>query len=107
MWKGQLKYLVLWLFLGGVALIVFIQFIKGENINRLIQGNQSLLSEVAIQNHLRQLESDVLTVESDIRGGIITGDSSHFKDVQVKIQQVERELVYLDNELKGDVGVEE
>ena len=55
MGKGQLKYIVLWLFLGGVALIVFIQFVTGENINRLIQGNKSLLSEVAIQNHLRQL----------------------------------------------------
>lgn len=105
--KGQLKYIVLWLFLGGVALIVFIQFITGENINRLMQGNKSLLSEVAIQNHLRQLESDVLTVESDIRGGIITGDSSHFKDVQVKTQQIKRELIYLENELKGDVGVDE
>ena len=107
MWKGQLKYLVLWLFLGGVALIVFIQFITGENINRLIQGNKSLLSEVAIQNHLRQLESDVLTVESDIRGGIITGDSSHFKDVQLKIQKIRRELVYLENELEDNAGVNE
>lgn len=107
MGKEQLKYIVLWLFLGGVALIVFIQFITGENINRLMQGNKSLLSEVAIQNHLRQLESDVLTVESDIRGGIITGDSSHFKDVQVKIQQIRRELIYLENELKGDVGIGE
>jgi signal transduction histidine kinase/CheY-like chemotaxis protein len=107
MGKGQLKYIVLWLFLGGVALIVFIQFITGENINRLIQGNKSLLSEVAIQNHLRQLESDVLTVESDIRGGIITGDSMHFKDVKLKIQQIKRELIYLDNELKGDVGTDE
>ena len=107
MWKGQLKYLVLWLFLGGVALIVFIQFITGENINRLIQGNKSLLSEVAIQNHLRQLESDVLTVESDIRGGIITGDSSHFQDVEQKIQKIRQELVYLENELEGDVGMDE
>ncbi|HYH15753.1 MAG TPA: ATP-binding protein, partial [Flavisolibacter sp.] len=88
-------------------MIVFIQFITGENINRLMQGNKSLLTEVAIQNHLRQLESDVLTVESDIRGGIITGDSSHFKDVQVKIQQIRRELIYLENEVKGDVGIDE
>jgi signal transduction histidine kinase/CheY-like chemotaxis protein len=107
MWKGQLKYIVLWLFLGGVALIVFIQFITGENINRLIQGNRSLLSEVAIQNHLRQLESDVLTVESDIRGGIITGDSSHFVGVQVKIEQIRKELIYLEAELKNEASVRE
>lgn len=107
MGKGQLKYIVLWFFLVGVALIVFIQFITGENINRLMRGNKSLLSEVALQNHLRQLETDVLTLESDIRGGIITSDSSHFSDVQIKIQQVKRELTYLDHELKGEVGIEE
>ena len=69
-----MKYLVLWLFLAGVALIVFIQFFSGQNINRSIQGNKRLLQEVALQNELRQLEADVLTVESDIRGVIITND---------------------------------
>src|SRR6478735_1453096 len=105
--KGQLKYIVLWFFLTGVALIVFIQFITGENINRLMQGNKSLLNEVAVQNHLRQLESDVLSVESDVRGSVITGDSALFNEVQVKIQQIKRELIYLEHELRNDVGSNE
>ncbi|ANE50997.1 response regulator [Flavisolibacter tropicus] len=105
--KGQLKYIVLWFFLTGVALIVFIQFITGENINRLMQGNKSLLNEVAVQNHLRQLESDVLSVESDMRGSVITGDSALFDEVQVKILQIKRELIYLEHELRNNVGANE
>ncbi len=62
------KYLALWFFLGGVLLIVFLQFISGKNNERLIQGNKRLYYEVETQQDLRGLESDVLTVESDIRG---------------------------------------
>jgi len=107
MWKGQLKYIVLWLFLAGVALIVFIQFITGQNINRLVQGNKSLLAEVEVQNDLRQLESDVLTVESDIRGVIITSAFLDYPVINKRLQNIERELERLQLELKGDVAAQE
>jgi signal transduction histidine kinase/CheY-like chemotaxis protein/HPt (histidine-containing phosphotransfer) domain-containing protein len=107
MWKGQLKYFVLWLFLAGVALIVFIQFITGQNINRLIQGNRGLLSEVEVQNELRQLEADVLTVESDIRGFIISDDSSNLTEIIDKLQSINVNLVQLKNKLYDDVATPE
>lgn len=74
--RAHLKYITLWLFIGGVIAIVFLQFSTGNSINKLIQGNKRLLNEVSIQNDLRTLESDVLTVESDIRGVIMSADTS-------------------------------
>lgn len=98
--KSQMKYLVLWLFLAGVALIVFIQFISGQNINRSIQGNKRLLEEVAIQYELRKLESDILTVESDIRGLVIMGDTSQMGEVASKIQNIQSTITTLQQQLK-------
>ncbi len=77
--KGQYKYLALWCFLAGVIIIVFIQFISVQNTNRLIQGNKRLLSESKIQNDLRLLETNILTIESDVRGAVITNDINYLK----------------------------
>jgi signal transduction histidine kinase/CheY-like chemotaxis protein/HPt (histidine-containing phosphotransfer) domain-containing protein len=90
-----MKYLALWFFIIGVTLIVFIQFITAENVQRLTKGNHRLLEEVNIQNHLRRLESDVLTVESDIRGAIITNDRGHIRDVNTKIGNIRSELAVI------------
>lgn len=105
--KNGMKYLVLWLFLVGIALIVFIQFFSGQNITRSIQGNKRLLQEVALQNDLRQLESDVLTVESDIRGVIITNDQSHLSGVNQKIHNIEKQIGNLDDKLKDSITITE
>ncbi|MCW3074348.1 MAG: hypothetical protein JWP69_1417 [Flaviaesturariibacter sp.] len=103
---GKMKYLALWLFIFGVLLIVFIQFISGQNINRLIAGNSRLLDEVRIQNNLRQLQSDVLTVESDIRGAIITNDSIHLAEVDSKIQNIQRQVHNL-NKALADTAIKD
>lgn len=105
--KNGMKYLVLWLFLVGIALIVFIQFLSGQNITRSIQGNNRLLQEVALQNELRQLESDVLTVESDIRGVIITNDSIHLTGINQKIRSIETQIDALDDKLKDSLTITE
>jgi signal transduction histidine kinase/CheY-like chemotaxis protein len=107
MWTGQLKYLALWFFILGVLLIVFIQFISGQNMNRLILGNERLLNEVEIQNGLRQLETDVLTVESDIRGLVITNDSSVLPAVNKKIVNIQSEVDLLNKKLRDTNTVDE
>ncbi|RYY99763.1 MAG: response regulator [Chitinophagaceae bacterium] len=93
--EGRLKYLALWFFIVGVVLIVFIQFITSQNVTRLTEGNKRLLAEVAIQNRLRQLQNDVLTVESDIRGVVITDDRAHLRYVNQKIESIRREVAAL------------
>ena len=97
--RPQLKYLTLWLFITGVVVIVLLQFLSGISINRLIQGNKRLLNEVGIQNDLRKLESDVLTVESDIRGVIMNNDTTYLPEVLQKIKNINTELYYLDQVL--------
>jgi CheY-like chemotaxis protein/CHASE3 domain sensor protein/HPt (histidine-containing phosphotransfer) domain-containing protein len=98
---GRMKYLALWLFIVGVLLIVLIQVITSENVKRLTQGNQRLLAEVEIQNSLRRLQSDVLTVESDIRGAIITNNRSHITDVNQKISNIRQRLSEIHTDLKS------
>lgn len=105
--KPELRYWVLWLFLLGVLIIVFLQVISGYNINRLIQGNKRLLNELQVQNDLRKLESNVLSVESDIRGAVITSNPSHLINVEQRIHIIETELRYLHSIIKGQVPANE
>lgn len=103
MWRSQLKYIALWFFLAGVALIVFIQFISGENVNRLINANDRLLKEVRIQNDLRKLEFGILTIESDIRSSIITGKKPYYQLVKQKIRNIEGQLSSLQSSLEDSI----
>ena len=95
MGKGQYKYLALCFFLAGVIIIVFIQFISSQNTDRLILGNNRLVSEAKIQNDLKQLQTEILTVESDIRGAVITEDSSYLIGVEFKLASIEKNMPLL------------
>ena len=105
--KPELRYWVLWLFLLGVLVIVFLQVISGYNINRLIQGNKKLLSELQVQNDLRRVESNILTVESDIRGAVITSNDDLLKNTENKIQVISAQLTSLKNIFKDQVPATE
>ncbi|HYK55141.1 MAG TPA: histidine kinase dimerization/phospho-acceptor domain-containing protein, partial [Flavisolibacter sp.] len=98
--KPELRYWVLWLFLLGVLVIVFLQAISGYNINRLIQGNKRMLNELKVNNNLRRLESNLLTVESDIRGAVILSDDSILKNIEDKIRVIDAELALIQNIFK-------
>ena len=101
--KPELRYWVLWLFLLGVLVIVFLQAISGYNINRLIQGNKRMLNELKVNNNLRRLESNLLTVESDIRGAVILSDDSILKNIDDKIAVIDAELLLIQNIFKDQV----
>src|ERR1700712_3316743 len=90
--KTEFRYLVLWVFLFGIIIIVFLQVISGYNINHLIKGNKILFKELKIQNDLRQLEADILTIESDIRGAVITGNPVHVKYTESKIRGIQNRI---------------
>ncbi|MGZ5190584.1 MAG: ATP-binding protein, partial [Flavisolibacter sp.] len=81
MQKFDLRYIVLWLFLFGIIIIVFLQVISGYNIRRLTEGNKNLLKELQVQNSLRKLEADILRIESDIIGTITTGNDIYLKNL--------------------------
>jgi len=90
--KFDFRYWVLWMFLFGILIIVFLQVISGYNINRLIDGNKRLTFEMHIQNKLRTIEADVLSIESDIRGAVITGKEEHIRGIENKLSKITEQL---------------
>lgn len=89
--KPDFRYWVLWLFLLGIIVIVFLQVISGYNITRLLEGNKSLAAEMRMQNDLRKLQNEILTVESDISGVIITGNKTYVVNIEEKIRNLDKE----------------
>ncbi|MBL7762543.1 MAG: hypothetical protein JNL23_03875, partial [Chitinophagaceae bacterium] len=68
MLRGRAKYIPLLIFLSGLLLIVFLQFNSGRSVNKLIDGNTSLLNELETRNELQKLETELVNIESRIRG---------------------------------------
>jgi len=90
--KPEIRYWVLWLFLIGVLVIVFLQVISGYNIKRLIQGNQRVMRELRLQNSLRKLQSDVLILESDVRGAVIRNHAEALGHSESRVDTIRAEL---------------
>lgn len=86
------RYLVLWLFLFGIVVVLFLQVISGYNINRLIGGNKSLLNELQVQNDLRAVEVDLFLIESNVRGAVITGNEKHLREIQRHNKEIEQDV---------------
>jgi signal transduction histidine kinase/DNA-binding response OmpR family regulator len=105
--KPGFRYLVLWLFLFGIIVIVFLQVISGYNIKRLIHGNKQLLNELQMQNDLRRLEANVLTIESDIRGAVITENKEHLQNIESSVREIENEMADLQQNLRAGAPAEE
>jgi signal transduction histidine kinase/CheY-like chemotaxis protein len=101
--KPEFRIWVLWLFLIGVVVIVFLQVISGYNINRLTQGNKTLLKERGIQKKIRELEADILIIESDIRGAVITNNNDYIKNIRQKINSIDVDLKFFDSQYLSQV----
>src|SRR5438270_12868276 len=97
--KPEFRYMVLWIFLAGIIIIVFLQVISGYNINRLARGNKSIFNELKVQNELRQILADILTVVSDVRGAVISKQQNRVYDVDNRISSILTKLNHLQNEL--------
>jgi signal transduction histidine kinase/DNA-binding response OmpR family regulator len=95
MGKIGIRYLVFWLFLLGIIVIVFLQVISGNNITRLIDGNRKLLDEIHFQNAVQRLEADVLTLESDVRGAVITQNPGQVTEIEPRINRIQAQLASL------------
>ncbi len=105
--KPDFRYLVLWLFLFGIIVIVFLQVISGHNIKSLREGNKKILKELQVQNNLRRLETDLLTAESDIRGAAINGEDVQIRSLERSNLNIDIELYNLKKNLAGQTPVNE
>ena len=90
--ENRFRYLVLVIFLGSILLIVYLQFNSGRSIQNLINSNQQLLKELQVQAQLKDLEKNIISIESSIRGFVITSDSSHLEGVKSEIEKIDGEL---------------
>src|SRR5206468_10835194 len=90
--ENRFRYLVLIIFLGSILLIVYLQFNSGRSIQNLIAGNQQLLKELQVQSQLKELEKNIISIESNIRGFVITSDSIHLEGVRSDIEAIDEEL---------------
>src|SRR5436190_3238492 len=86
------RYLFLSLFLAVVLLIVYIQITSGKSVDRLIEGNTELLSQLSFENNLQQLQTDIVNAENNIRGAVITLDNRHIQDIAKEIDAVNVDL---------------
>jgi len=94
---SSFNYIIFSAFLVGMGLLIFVQYTSSRNMNTLIEGNKELLDELRTSNHLREIDRDILGVESRIRAAIATDDTSHLEGVESKIEAVNMYLDSLDD----------
>ena len=96
---------ILFAFIIGNLVLIYIQYNSAKNINTLIRENQILLSEFKASNDLKELEKDIISVESNIRGSITMSDSSLLSSMSSQIQEVEEDLGRLQKITDNDSSV--
>ena len=89
MTSNRFIYFVLAAFVTGTLLLIYIQYNSSRNIDKLINGNKRLLNELKTGNDLRELERDILSVESKIRATAATGDTSYIIGTSEQIADAE------------------
>ena len=99
----QFTALIFTSFVTGIVLLIIVQYNSATNIDNLITGNARLLKEIQTTNRLREIERDIIWVESRLRAAIATDDISHVEGVDSKIKEVEN---YLDSLQSADTDLE-
>ncbi|PQA56876.1 hybrid sensor histidine kinase/response regulator [Siphonobacter curvatus] len=85
----RFAYFILLAFIAGTVLLLALQINSTRNTVKLINTNTTLLKELRAGNYLREIDRDILSVESRIRASIATNDTSHLKGVDENIDKVE------------------
>ena len=104
MGNKRFSYFIILTFIAGSLLLIAVQINSAKNTKELIQNNNRLLNELRSSNHLREIDRDILGVESRIRASIATNDTTHLNGVDQKIDEVEN---FLDSLSKDNADIEE
>jgi signal transduction histidine kinase/DNA-binding response OmpR family regulator len=92
--KRFMLYL-LGIFITTIILIIFLQYSSESNINKLIQGNESLIREFQIIGETQKLETDMLYIESHIYRTVFSEDSSFLDGINNREQNIRAGLLKL------------
>lgn len=104
MGNKRFAYLIVLTFLADCMLLIAIQFNSAKNTKELIKNNNTLLHELRSINHLREIDRDILSVESRIRASIATNDTTHLEGIDKKVNQIES---FLDSLSKDNADASE
>lgn len=88
----RFSYFIILTFIAGSLLLIAVQINSAKNTKELIKNNNRLLNELRSNNHLREIDRDILGVESRIRASIATNDTTHLEGIDQKINQIENFL---------------
>lgn len=105
MGNKRFSYFIIISFIAGSLLLIAVQINSAKNTKELIQNNNKLLNELRSSNHLREIDRDILGVESRIRASIATNDTTHLEGIDEKIYQIENFLDSLSKD-NADTGEE-
>ncbi|UMQ42706.1 ATP-binding protein [Chryseobacterium sp. Y16C] len=100
----RFSYFIILTFIAGSLLLIAVQINSAQNTKELIRNNNKLLEELRSSNHLREIDRDILGVESRIRASIATNDTTHLEGIDQKINQIEN---FLDSLSKDNADTEE
>ena len=97
MYKPDFRYWVLWMFLLGIIVIVFLQVVSGYNVSRLLKGNKNLVAEMQTQSELRQLQNDLLVIDNDIKNSLLSDDKNSTIDLSIPYNAIYKKLATVGN----------
>lgn len=100
----RFSYFIILTFIAGALLLIAVQVNSAKNTKALINNNNTLLNELRSSNHLREIDRDILGVESRIRASIATNDTTHLEGIDNKIYQIEH---FLDSLSRDNSDAEE
>ncbi|MEO6682096.1 MAG: response regulator [Ginsengibacter sp.] len=82
-------------FVAGTLLLVYIHYNSTKNINKLIQGNESLMNEVLVDSKLNELEKTISKIESKVNGAMIFKDPASIVGIDNEILEIKTLLKQL------------
>lgn len=88
MGNKRFSYFIVSSFVLCSILLIAVQINSAKNTKALIKNNNTLLNELRSSNHLREIDRDILGVESRIRASIATNDTTHLEGIDQKIKQI-------------------
>lgn len=105
MTSKRIIYYLLAAFITGNLLLIFMQYNSARNIDNLILGNEKLLAEFKTGSELRELEKDMISMESDVRGAIAMTDVSIAGNIEQQVSDVQNDLAQLQQIQDDDSSV--
>ncbi len=98
----RFKIFLLLIFLFTTALIVVLQYNANKNIDELVAGNESLLSEITMRSHLQGLQNDLLSIDNNVRSSIITNNEASRTGIEEEVARVKASVKELGELLVTD-----